>query len=315
MIVLFVLLAILLGVLVGSYAAYRKTFYQDRRIKEDIYRLPKHTDQEIAARTHALIAAFDAREFESVEIRSHDGLRLFARYYHAFDGAPLHIQFHGYRSYAMRDFCGGNPLAVECGHNTLVVDQRAHGRSEGHTISFGVKERLDCLAWVEYATRRFGRDVPIFLSGVSMGASTVLMATALPLPKNVVGVIADCPYSSPRRIIQKVMRDMGLPVFIYPLVALGGFLYGGIRGLSRYTAEDAVRFAKVPILLIHGDADGFVPCDMSHAIAKACASRICFEVFPDADHAQSYMSDYDRYRRISHEFIKECLNDYQNKED
>lgn len=278
-------------VLLLAWGAYCKTFFQNRRKKEHIYALPKKTPAPLARRTRELIGALDQVPYEAVEIRSTDGLRLFGRYYHVRDGAPLHIQLHGYRSYAMRDFCGGNPLVREYGHNTLVVDQRAHGKSEGHTISFGVHERVDCLMWAEYAARRFGDKTPIFLTGISMGAATVLMASALPLPKNVVGIIADCPYSSPRAIIRKVIGDMKLPASVaYPFVRLGAFLFGGIRGLDTVSAADAVRKSNVPILIIHGEGDTFVPCEMSREIAKN-SSNARLETFPDADHAMSYMTD------------------------
>ena len=234
-------LALLIFTVLFAYGAYRKTFYRRRRREEDIYVALDRLPENIALRTRQLIGDLDGIEFEPVEIRSDDGLRLFARYYHVADGAPLHIQFHGYRSHSLRDFCGGNPLARDCGHNTLLVDQRAHGNSEGHTISFGIKERVDCLRWVEYATRRFGKETPIFLTGVSMGAATVLMATELPLPPNVVGVIADCPYSSPRAIIRKVIGDMGLPVWAaYPFVCIGARLFGKCeRGQARQDADFA----------------------------------------------------------------------------
>ena len=307
-----VLGAIALTVLL-SYLAYRKTFYQNRKKPEDIYELPPKTPEAVVTRTRAMIRDLDAVEYEPVEIRSEDGLRLFARYYHVADGAPLHIEMHGYRSYAMRDFCGINTLACAEGHNTLVVDQRAHGRSEGHTISFGIKEKRDCLLWVEYACRRFGKNTPIFLSGVSMGAATVLMATELPLPENVVGVLADCPYSSPRAIIRRVAGKMGFPVALaYPFVVLGAFLFGGITGMSGEGAIRAVKRSTVPILILHGEDDCFVPCDMSREIAKV-SPLVQLETFPAADHAMSYMTDYERYKQVSHTFVKDCLQRFQKQ--
>ncbi len=311
---LWILLGVIALIVLLSYGAYRKTFYQNRKRPENIYSMPKKMSEETVTRTRALIRSLDAMEYEPIEIRSADGLRLFGRYYHVSDGAPLHIQLHGYRSYAMRDFCGGNPMVRELGHNTLVVDQRAHGRSDGRTITFGIKEKQDCLLWAEYAARRFGRSTPIFLSGVSMGAATVLMATELPLPDTVVGVIADCPYSSPRAIIRKVIGDMRLPVrAAYPLVRFGARVFGGIRNLDGEGAACAVRRSKIPILLIHGAADGFVPCEMSREIADACASPVRLELFDGADHAMSYMSDHDRYRRVSADFADACLDRFNKR--
>ncbi len=62
------------------------------------------------------------------------------------------------------------------GHNVLMIEERAHLESEGHTITFGIKERYDALDWIRYALQRFGEDTRIILVGISMGAATVLMA-------------------------------------------------------------------------------------------------------------------------------------------
>jgi fermentation-respiration switch protein FrsA (DUF1100 family) len=314
MIIVYILAGLLPLFLLASYGAYRKTFHQNRRKAENIYAMPKRTPEETVARTREMIRALDAVDYEPIGIRSEDGLYLFGRYYHVSDGAPLHIQMHGYRSFAMRDFCGGNPMVRERGHNTLVVDQRAHGRSEGNTITFGIKEKQDCLLWARYASRRFGSRTPIFLSGVSMGAATVLMASELELPANVVGIIADCPYSSPRAIIRKVIGDMKLPVWAaYPLVCFGARVFGGIRDLNGEGAVRAVRHARVPVLLIHGASDGFVPCEMSREIADACASPVRLELFDGADHAMSYLTDTDRYTQVSAEFTEACIDHFNKR--
>ena len=60
-----------------------------------------------------------------------DGLKLGGRYYHVRYEAPFVIQIHGYRGTAVRDFCGGNKFARESGYNSIVIDQRVHGESEG----------------------------------------------------------------------------------------------------------------------------------------------------------------------------------------
>ena len=143
--------------------------------------------------------------YEQVYITSFDGTKLAARYYHLSDSAALQIQFHGYRSTAVRDFSGGFQLAQKMGRNLLVVDQRASGKSEGTTICFGIKEKYDCLEWIKYALERFG-DIPIMLTGVSMGGATVLMASELDLPENVKCIVSDCPYTSPYEIIAREFK-------------------------------------------------------------------------------------------------------------
>lgn len=213
----------------ASYAACRLVFTVPEGCSDDPYRIPKGEQYDkLHERMTATVDAAVSIPFEDVYIRSHDGLRLRGRYYETSPGAPVQILFHGYRSNAVRDFSGGLRLALNSGCNALLVDQRAHGGSEGKHLGFGVLERRDCLDWIEYVNKRCGSGVPIVLVGVSMGAATVLMAAGLELPDNVVGVIADCGYTSPKEIICKVAVDMKLPSrLLYPLVRLGARLFAG----------------------------------------------------------------------------------------
>lgn len=253
------------------------------------------------------IEEFAAEPFEEVSIISHDGLKLMGRYYHVADGAPLEIQCHGYKGNAIRDFCGSWRIARDAGHNVLLIDQRCHGKSQGHTITFGILERQDVLGWIRYAGDRFG-TVPILLSGVSMGAATVLMAAGMELPDNVKAVIADCPYDAPSNIIKKVLgQDMGMPVkLVYPLIRLGGMIYGKFN-LNAASPLEAVTQAKVPILLIHGDDDRFVPYEMSCRLHAAAPERIEFHTIPGAGHALNYAAAPETYSRIVSAFAEKYL--------
>ena len=300
--ILLIILAALM--LLASYLAFRAAFYNPLPHREDPYDLPDSSQyQKNREYMLALVRQMDAIAYEPVEIRSHDGLRLFGRYYHVRDGAPLQIQFHGYRGTALRDFCGGNKIIREAGLNTLVIDQRAHGRSEGTVISMGINERLDCLAWTRYAAGRFGPHTSITLAGVSMGAATILMASDLELPENVKGIIADCPYSAPEDIVKTVIRKMHLPVSLaYPLLAFGTRLFGGFR-LSDASAVEAVKHTRLPILLIHGEDDRYVPWEMSKEIAQAGGEKITFASFPGAGHGLSFIEDEARYRALVTAFL------------
>lgn len=303
-----VLLLLLAAALPAAlYRIYRFAFYNPIPRPEDPYRCPAgrqyRAADEIMLR---LVREFAAIPFEEVRIRSYDGLELYGRYYEVRCGAPLQIQMHGYHGTALRDFCGGNKLAREAGLNTLVVDERARGGSGGRSITFGVKERLDCLAWARCAAARFGEETPITLAGVSMGAATVLMAADLPLPGNVKGIIADCPYSSPRAIIEKDAADMGPTARLFaPLADWSARLFARFDWESA-SALSSVRRTKLPILLLHGEDDRFVPCSMSREIAAACATPVRLETFPGAGHGLSYIVDGERYRRAVLAFLADC---------
>ena len=307
MILLLILAILTAAVLYVLHYGYKLAFYNNEA-HDDPYDFPKDDQNKaVEDRLCALLDEVTKIPFEEVSIMSHDGLKLYGRYSHVEDGAPLEIQFHGYKGNAIRDFCGAQKIAREAGRNILLIDERCHGKSEGNTITFGVMERLDCLNWIQFACERFG-SVPIFLSGVSMGAATVLMASELELPNNVAGIIADCPYSAPAKIIRKVLgQDMGMPVkLVYPLILLGGKLYGKFH-LESASPEEAVKKAKVPILLIHGDDDRFVPWDMSREIHAAAPEKIEFHTISGAGHALCYVVDPEKYHSIVHAFTKKCM--------
>lgn len=304
-ILLLSLILVFIIIFVISYISYRIAFLAPKRSEEQLYALPQG-EQYIVHHTAIRKCMDEMRgaSYEEVYITAHDGTKLFGRYYHVKDNAPVQIQFHGYKSSAYKDFCGGSKLARQMEHNALVVDQRSHGKSEGSTISFGINERKDVLSWVTYIMERCGEKTTIILCGLSMGAATVLMAADLDLPKNVVGIIADCPYSSPKAIIQKVSRDMHLPSKImYPFVKLGALLFGHFH-LEETSAVSAVAKAHLPILLFHGDDDRFVPCEMSREIKEACASSVTLEVIPGAGHGLCYMVEPKRYEEATVKFIQ-----------
>ncbi len=302
-----ILIILVLLFLFALYYGYRLAFfYRDPKAAPTDYVRDDQVEQ-ISQRLDETIAGFEAVPWEDVAITARDGTALTGRYYRAAEGAPLQIQFHGYKGNAIRDFCGVWPVAQKLGHNVLLVDQRCHGNSGGHTITFGIRERLDCLDWVNYACDRFG-PVPTVLMGVSMGAATVLMASSLELPNNVKGIVADCPYDAPANIIKKVLGvEMGMPVkLVYPLIRLGGILYGRFD-LEAASPLESVPNAKCPILLIHGDDDRFVPYEMSCRIYAAAPETVEFHTVPGSGHAMNSIWDPEQYRAVLLDFLRKTL--------
>lgn len=244
-----------------------------------------------------------ALPYEAVSIVSFDGLTLRGKYYEYAPGAPIELMFHGYRGRAERDLCGGVQRCFALKRNVLLVDQRACGDSEGRVITFGIYERRDCLAWIDFIRMHFGEDTRIILTGISMGASTVLMAAAEPLPETVIGVLADCGYTTPRDIIKRVIQQMKLPAaLLYPFVKWGAKLYGGFD-LEETSPLQAMRTCRVPVLFIHGEADDFVPCEMSVQNFETCTARKQLWTVPGAGHGMSYLLQPEKYLAVLKDFF------------
>ena len=304
-----ILLALTLIVVTLSYICYKIVFFSKnaQNISKEDFPLPPG---KIYEPYYPLMKRWmqETREMpcEWVSITSFDGLTLWGRYYEYAKGAPIELLFHGYRGTSDRDLCGGVQRCFALGRSVLLIDQRGSGRSEGHVISFGINEHKDCLRWIDFAIEKFGKDVTIMLGGISMGASTVLMAAGKELPKNVVCVLGDCGFSSPKAIIQKVVRQMHLPPFlVYPFIKLGAKLFGKFD-LEETSPLKAMETCKLPVLLIHGEADDFVPCEMSCQMYEVCPTIKKLVVMEGAGHGACYLKGQAAYIDAIKQFETEC---------
>jgi len=244
-----------------------------------------------------------------VYITSRDGLRLQGHYVPPENGTPkgIFLQVHGYRSHPLCDFPGCARPMHEQGYGLFLIDHRAGGGSEGRYITFGLLERYDVADWCAYLNDRFP-GIPVMLDGVSMGGATVMLAAGEALPDNVQGIIADCGYSSPAAICKKVLKQwFGLPPFpIYYAAVLWIRLFCGVwfslpAGVKngRYLTGDcglALEKNRLPILIAHGEADGFVPYRMSVENFAHCdpENSELFSV-PGAEHGIAWLADRERY--------------------
>ena len=306
--ILCIALVLALLIILISFICFRIVFYVPRKKEELTYELPVPKGA-LYEPYHDMMRHWikEAREFKSEDfyIKSFDGLTLHAKYFEYEPGAVMEIMFHGYRGSAERDLSGGIQRCFALGRSVLLIDQRTSCGSEGNVISFGINEHRDCLSWIDFALKQFGPDVKIVLTGISMGASTVLMASGKELPKNVVGVLADCGFSSPKKIIKKCAGDLKLPAnLLYPFIKLGAKLYGHFD-LDEYTPLEAMKTCKLPVIFFHGETDDFVPCDMSRETYAACNSPKRLVTVPKAGHGLVYLVDNDLYFKSVIEFFSE----------
>ena len=305
--ILFVAIAIIaLLIFLTTYICYYIAFYAPRKKKKDPEEYPIPVGEIYEPFRDQMIAWIKetrALSGEEVSIQSYDGLTLKGKYYEYAKGAPIELMMHGYRGEAERDLGGGVQRCFALKRNALIVDQRACGASEGHQITFGIKERRDCLDWVNFMIKHFGPDVRIILTGISMGGSTVLMAAGEELPKNVIGVLSDCGFTSAKEIMLKVIRQMHLPAKpLYPFVKLAAKWFCKFD-LEETSAIEAVQKCKVPAIFFHGETDDFVPCDMSRANYEACASTKKLVTIKGAGHGLSYIVDPETYLKELGDFL------------
>lgn len=246
-------------------------------------------------------------DYETVEITGCDKEKLVGHLVRSGNAKRIIIAVHGWRSSWNNDF----GMIADFWHNNdchvLYIEQRGHNESGGKYLGFGMIERYDCLDWAYWATENIDSSLPIYLAGISMGASTVLMTSSLNLPQNVCGIIADSGFTSAHDIWKHVTENN-----LHLSYKMVGFLADNMckkkinMSTKDYSTKDALKETNVPILLIHGSHDKFVPVSMTYENYLATRSKKELLIVPGAGHGRSYLVDKDKYEKTVLDFWKCC---------
>ena len=250
---------------------------------------------------------------QDVYMVNRDGLKLHAYWIPAENPRGTILLAHGYRSSMLVDFS----LALECYHalgmNLLVPHQRSHGMSQGRFITLGVKESGDMLEWINYHNQTFG-PYQMILSGLSMGASTMLYLADQKLPDNVKGIIADCGFTSPKEILLSVFHQtVHLPAV--PTIWAAELFARVFAGFSLYEKDTrkTLTNSKVPVLMVHGTGDDFVPCEMTRQGYACCTGMKRLLLVEGAEHGVSFIVEQERYTSELLHFLKTNIDGFAEK--
>ncbi|MBQ9279708.1 MAG: hypothetical protein IJ215_01485 [Clostridia bacterium] len=253
---------------------------------------------------HWMEEKLESKEVEDVSITSHDGLKLHGILIQNPNAKGIMIECHGYRSTAKFDLFTSCHEYYDLGYSLLLIDERTSNMSEGKYITLGIRESEDIIQWCEYVNHRFV-GMPIILAGISMGASSVLMAVKdLGEDKNVKAVMADCGYVSAwDEVIYCLNHYFHLPgkCFIHMInfwcLVLAKF------SLKEKNTIECIKDAKIPILFVHGEEDDYVPKENSFRNYEEYAGTKKLVLFPKANHGTSYLVDPKKYVKMVEEFL------------
>jgi len=141
-----------------------------------------------------------------------------------------------------------------------------------------------------------------------MGASTMLFLADAELPDNVMGIIADCGFTSPKDIIACVFRRV-IHVPAGPVLwaaELFARVFGGFSFAEKDTRK-ILRNSKLPVFMVHGTSDGFVPCQMTQEGYAACTGPKELLLVEGADHGISFLIDRERYTERIVNFLEKYV--------
>lgn len=209
---------------------------------------------------------------------------------------------------------------VPQGYEVYAMDLRGHGRSQGQRgyINSWTEFREDLQAFIQ-RIRQQRAHCPLILWGHSMGG-TIALDYALHRPDQLQGLIVSAPALSqihvpPHKLVVGQLLSQFLPHFRLPAglansladrdrVALAAYLQDPLRhewGSARLVTEffrtvNWINYhaaeLRVPLLLMHGTADG---------VTSPVGSRAFFErvVFPDKEHHEYPGAYHDLYDDIA----------------
>ena len=273
-------------------------------IENEVRKSPFHKHYDRVVKADQWLKMNDA---QGITIESFDGLSLHGLWVPAEHPRGTILLAHGYRSTFLVDFGPAFEHYHNLGMNLLIPHQRAHGESKGSLITFGIKESEDMMRWLKYHNAHLGK-YPVVLGGLSMGASTVIYTLAKALPANVKGVIADCGFTSPSAILSVIFRRVThLPAM--PSILVTGILTRVFAGFSiwKYDSRKILSRSTLPILMIHGTADTFVPCEMTQEAFAACTAPKDILLVEGAEHGVSFLMDKEKYILHVTRFLEDTL--------
>ena len=195
------------------------------------------------------------------------------------------------------------------GYNLLFCEMRGHGTSGGAYIGMGWLDRRDLVNWARWLVQSCCAK-RIVLHGHSMGGASVSLASCEEdLPAEVVATVADSAYSDLVNVFDPMLRE-GYHVPAHPTIELlrAGFsLAPQGYDLGNAAPEQAFRIgARVPVLVIQGENDTFVPPYMAQRLYDALESapdrRLV--MVPGAGHCQCALADPERYWGAIDEFVE-----------
>lgn len=251
-----IVLFVLLNVIVAFHAYKFTHFYNNGEIT-----IKKPEDKTGWDKTKEILFGINAVKkkndvttdstFQIIYLKTRDSLKLEAWYIPVANATGTVLLFHGH---------GGNKSGVlkeaesfkKMGYNTLLLDFRAHGNSEGNTCTIGYDEAEDVKLAYDYINGKGEKNIVLW--GISMGASTITKAVKdYQLdPKK---IILEMPFGTIEDAVKGRLKIMGLPA--EPIGTLLTFWGGTEHGFWAFgmKPQEYVKNIKCAVLLQWGKND------------------------------------------------------------
>lgn len=218
------------------------------------------------------------------------------------DSSKTVILVHGFRK-EKADMGNYTKFYYDQGYNILMPDSRGHGESEGDYYGYGWHDRHDLIGWIDLLISEYGTK-EIVLHGNSAGAAAVLMTSGEVLPDQVKAIIADSGFTSVKDELKHQLKHIyGLPSF--PLLDITSVITKVRAGyfFEEASSIEQVKKNKLPLLIIHGEADDLVPTWMGKEIYQAAGGEKELWLVPNVGHIKAYEIETAMFEERVKEFL------------
>ena len=238
---------------------------------------------------------------KELSIKSKDGLKLVGEWFdYGFDKTVIILP--GRREVLIYSYYYANPYK-EAGVNVLVIDQRAHGLSEGKYSTGGIKEAEDVSIWMKLLHDELGQK-EIFLHGICVGTCCATIVATKYKTDYLKAVILDSAFISYKEIYKNHYIEGGhilFPVFYQIWMWFSFFTHCNINDSNpeKYMAD-----FTLPVLYMWGTKDVYCLPEKSKILFAKCASKNKqIEWFDGAEHSRVRLFDEDRYDGLVKDFL------------
>lgn len=174
---------------------------------------------------------------QEVELKTKDGLKVYAWYTPAPPGRPTVAIFHG-NGGSLRSQRYRLAYFRDAGMGVMLLAYRGYAGSDGWPSEGGLY--TDARAALDWLNGQSIADKNIVLYGESLGTG---IATKMATERQVAAVVLESPYTS----------TVDVAAARFPWVPVGWLMS------DRYDSLSRIAEVKAPVLIMHGDADEVIP--------------------------------------------------------
>ena len=231
-------------------------------------------------------------EFEDVTFKSGDGLRLHGWFMSPARGVKPKgaIVFSHGNAGSVGHHIGFTAWMVRAGYQVFLYDYRGYGKSEGEITRKGMLE--DVRAAITYVATRKDVDRNRVISfGHSLGGAQSLAALGEKKMEGLRAVVSFAGFASYKDMARRFAGDAGADLVTDDL-----------------SARDLIsKIAPVPVLIVHGTADGTVPIGQGEILfAKAGQPKAFFKV-KGGSHTGALAMNNGEYRKRILDWLDEVV--------